>query len=238
MLAAGAAGAIGVDAQVGGVDVDVHDLIHFRHDGDGAGRGVDASLGLGFRHPLHAVAAGLEFQFRVGTEPIDFGNDFPVPANFRFAGRNHFHAPTLALGIAAVHAEQVAGEQGGLVAAGTGADFQEDAAFVVGIPGQQQLLQLQRRGFQLFTPKPDFLGHEIPHFGVMGHFFRVGNIGFDLLVGPVPFDDRAEFGMFARQLAVVVHVGRGVLAGQQQIEFFQALAEVRQFLLYGGFHRI
>jgi len=51
--------------------------------------------------------------------------------------------PAAPFGIARIHAEQVAGEQCRFVAAGAGADLEEDVAVVVGVRGQQQFLQLQ-----------------------------------------------------------------------------------------------
>ena len=63
VLAAGTGGAISIDAQVGGVDVDVLQLIGFRHHGDGACRGVNAALGFCRWYALYAMAAGFEFQF-------------------------------------------------------------------------------------------------------------------------------------------------------------------------------
>src|SRR3546814_3876238 len=62
--------------------------------------------------------------------------------DFGCVGGDEFHLPPLRVGIALVHAEQVAREQGGFVAAGACADFQHGRAGVGGIPGQQ----LQREG--------------------------------------------------------------------------------------------
>ena len=62
-LAAGARGAEDVDAQVLVVDLDV-DLLGLGQHGHGRGRGVDAALGLGRRHALHAVHAGFELEPR------------------------------------------------------------------------------------------------------------------------------------------------------------------------------
>jgi hypothetical protein len=62
VLAAGAAGAEGVDAQLGRVELHLLGLVGLGHHGHRAGAGVDASLALGGRHALHAVAAGLEAQ--------------------------------------------------------------------------------------------------------------------------------------------------------------------------------
>ena len=52
VLAAGAAGAEGVDAQVGRVQRDGPGLVGLGHHGHGAGTGVDASLRFGGRHAL------------------------------------------------------------------------------------------------------------------------------------------------------------------------------------------
>ena len=60
-LAARAAGAEDVDAQVLVVDLDV-DLLGLRQHRDGRRRGMDAARGLGLRHALHAVHARFEFQ--------------------------------------------------------------------------------------------------------------------------------------------------------------------------------
>ena len=51
-----------------------------------------------------------------------------VAAQLAGDSRHHLDLPALALGVARVHAEQVAGEQRRLVAAGAGADFEEDVA--------------------------------------------------------------------------------------------------------------
>ena len=65
VLAAGAAGAEGVDAQVGRVQRDSGGRVGLGHHGHGAGAGVDAPLGFGgIRHALHAVAARFKAQRR------------------------------------------------------------------------------------------------------------------------------------------------------------------------------
>ena len=49
VLAAGAGGAVGVDAQIGRIDVDLLDFLELREDRDRAGRGVDPALRFGRR---------------------------------------------------------------------------------------------------------------------------------------------------------------------------------------------
>jgi len=87
-------------------DVDFH-IVHFgqhHHSGGGvwmrpalrwwgrAGRGVR-------RIPISASRTHFA---------LDLKNDFLIPAHAGLAGRHHFRLPALALGVAAVHAEQVA----------------------------------------------------------------------------------------------------------------------------------
>jgi hypothetical protein len=55
----------------------------------------------------------------------------------------HLDAPALALGVARVHAEQVAGEDRGFVTAGAGADFEKDVRLVARIARDQQLRELR-----------------------------------------------------------------------------------------------
>ena len=103
-------GAIGVNAQVGGVDGDGAQLVGLGHDRDGTGRGVDPPLGLGRRYALHTMAAGLELEFGVGTIAFDAGNDLAKAAKNRYVLRNDLDFPALTFGVTRIHAEQVTGE--------------------------------------------------------------------------------------------------------------------------------
>ena len=136
VLAAGAGCAEGVDAQVGRVQLDVFEFVRFRHDGDGAGGGVDTALAFGGRDALHAVAAGFKFQTAVCAQADNAGDDFFIAAQLAFVGGNDFDLPAVALGVAAVHAQQIACKQRGFVTARSGAHFDEDVFVVVGIFGQ------------------------------------------------------------------------------------------------------
>ena len=83
-----------------------------------------------------------------------------------FARRDHLDLPALLGGVALVHAEQVAGEQRGLVAAGAGADFEDDVALVHRILGQQRELDLLlQRGALLLQRRLLGLRHRA-HLGV------------------------------------------------------------------------
>ena len=97
---------------------------------------------LGRGHALHAVHAAFILQLREDALAFDDGDDFLQSADARLGGREDFHLPALRFGVAGVHAEDFGGEERGFVAAGAGADFEDDVLFVVGILGQQQDLEL------------------------------------------------------------------------------------------------
>ena len=63
----------------------------------------------------------------------DFGNDFFEAADFGGAGFEDFGAPAAGFGEAGVHAEEIRGEEGGFVATGAGADFEEGVAAFEGV---------------------------------------------------------------------------------------------------------
>ena len=197
---------------------------------------MEAPLGLGARHPLHAVAAGLEFQPRVGAETGNAGDDFLVAAKVVLAGADDFDLPAVAFGIARVHAEQVGGKQGGLVAAGAGAHFEEDVALVVRVFRQQQPLQF---ALQRIDPRVGIgqLGFgQFAHVRVGQQLARGGNVGFGLAEGQVLLDHRGQLGVFARQLAVVVDVvGHGRRA-QQTGHFIESVGKLCQSGGNGRFH--
>ena len=160
---------------------------------------MDAALLLGHRNALHAVHAAFVLELAVDLVAADQRDDFLEPAHGGFAAGGHFHLPALRFAVARVHAEDLGREQGGLVAAGAGADFEHHVLVVVGIFGQQQdlellfelkLLRLQLRhllfghGFELgvlFLQHGASLGQAVFHllpFAELGH--QVGNLALRL----------------------------------------------------------
>ena len=97
---------------------------------------------LGVGYALHAMHAQFVFELGEGAAAVDFGDDFLVAAHRAFARGHQLDLPSLLGGIALVHAEQVAGEQRGLVSAGAGADFQDDIALVHRVLGHKRKPQL------------------------------------------------------------------------------------------------
>ena len=108
---------------------------------------MDAPGGFGDGHALHAVDAGLVFQTREGAVALDGEDDFFEAADAGFVLREDFNAPAAFFGVAAVHAEQVARKEGGFIAAGAGADFDDHVAVVARVLGHQQGFELFFEGF-------------------------------------------------------------------------------------------
>ena len=75
--------------------------------------------------------AALVLQAAVGAAAVDLEDDLLEAAEIALVGVDDLDVPALALGVAAVHAVEVAGEEGGLVAAGGGADLDDDVLVVV-----------------------------------------------------------------------------------------------------------
>ena len=202
VLASGPAGTQRVDPQIGFVDGDI-DVLGLGQHGDGRGRGVNAPGGFGIGHALNAVHAGFMLKLGESATAADFGDDFLEAAHRAFARGHDLDFPSLFGRIALVHAKQIACKKSGLVAAGAGADFENDIALVHRILGQQcdtQLL-LQRGSagleFRLFG-----LGDRT-HLGVgCGICDEARDPVEFTLRGAVRLDrfhDRRQFGEFARK---------------------------------------
>ena len=187
---------------------------------------MDTALAFGGRDALHAVAARFEFQTAVRPESDNAGDDFFIAAQLAFVGGNDFDLPAVALGVAAVHAQQIACKQRGFVAACSGAYLDEDVFVVVGIFGQQEFLQFGIERVDFGFRRFDFFGGKIFHFGVGKHFFGIRQVALRQLIVLEYFDHGRQFGVFARELAVVVHIGRSFGLSEQMRDFFQSVAEL------------
>src|SRR5215469_6603634 len=137
VLTAGTRGAVGIDAQIRGVDLDLIDFIELGEDRHGARRGMDAPLRLGGGHALYAVRTGLEFQPRECPLAGNATDDLAVAAVLAGALAEYLRAEAFGFGIARVHAVQVAGEDRGFVATRPGAHLEKDVALIAPILRQQ-----------------------------------------------------------------------------------------------------
>src|SRR5690554_5390466 len=102
---------------------------------------MNTTLRLSFGNPLDTMRTRLKFQLRIDIMPLNGGNELFVTAVLARTFCEHRHLPALALGIAAVHAEQITRENSRFVAARASPDFQEDTACITRIFWQQQQLE-------------------------------------------------------------------------------------------------
>lgn len=237
VLAACAARAVGVDAQVCGVDVYCFDVFAFGEDGDGGGGGVDAAAAFGFGDALYAVRAGFEFEGGIDVLPGDAADDFFVAAVFAGVFGEYFELPAFAFRVFVVHAKEVAREDGGFVAAGAGADFEVDVGFVERIFGDHQAFERffasLARGCELrafFAGKGGEFGVVLE--GVKGSKFVIETLEFLVLL-----DDGGELREFLAIFAQEVAAPGCGRVSQQMAEFFMTLAENGEFGKEGRVHQ-
>ena len=125
----------------------------------------------------------------------------------------------------------------GLVAAGAGADFEDDVALVHRVLGQQReadlLLERLRACPRARASRLRHVAHLGVGRGIGDQRFEVGDLGRDAAIGLDLLDHGAELGEFARQLdeglrrqlARQLGLDRG-MAGEQRVEFLFAAASM------------
>jgi hypothetical protein len=129
---------------------------------------------------------------------LAFGHDLDLPA--------------LQVGIAGVHAQEIPGEEGRLIAAGAGADFEDSALLVRLVLGQQHEAQGLGGLFQLLPRPGQLLAGEGPHLGIgiLQHGLEPREVLFHGAVGPDRRHDVVQLGQFARERHDGLGIGRGV----------------------------
>ena len=106
---------------------------------------------------------------RLARAAGDAGEDFFEAADARGRAIHHFHAPALRFRVTRVHAKELGGKKRCFIAAGAGADFDDDVLVVVGVARQQQHLQFAFDGL--------FARFQVAHL-VVGHLLQFRVFGF------------------------------------------------------------
>ncbi|EKD59702.1 MAG: hypothetical protein ACD_54C01183G0001 [uncultured bacterium] len=198
MLAASARSAHGVDANIRGRDLQI-DLFRLGKHRDGGGRGMHPALRLGFRHALHTVHAGFEFQLGEDTFALDVNRDILDAAKFAVLLFENLEGPAHFFGIALIHPQQISGEQRGFIATRAGADFEDRRAGVGGVFRQKRNLQprfhFRDAGFQA----RQFIFGQFAHFRIGQHDFSFGQIIERAAISGDLIGHRLQIGIFARQ---------------------------------------
>ena len=126
---------IHTDFRSGNLNV-IH-LIHFREDGHGCRRSMDAPRGFRHGHTLDPMASGFILEDAVDMGPCDRENDFLESPDIRGAHINDGHFPAARIAEPGIEPEKIPGKKGGLIPACTRADFHDDVPFVIRIRGEQ-----------------------------------------------------------------------------------------------------
>ena len=107
------------------------------------------------------------------------------------------------IGITLIHAKQCTGKQGGLVTAGSGPDFQNHAALVGGVFGQQQHADRVFSGLAIEPRGGDFIFGHLVQFGICARFIdqggQIGDFAHSRLPGMYGHHQRLQLGPLARQ---------------------------------------
>ncbi len=182
------------------------------------------------------MRAGLELQPRIRAAADDARDHFLVPAVLARIVGFDFHLPTLALGVARIHAEQVAGEDRGLVAAGAGAHFQEQVAFVARIARHQQQRELAVERLQPRLRSGGFLLGHLAQLGVGAHRFGSGQVRLGACFLGQRQRHRLQLGELARIGAEALVVADDVGMGEQAFQFFAAFGQRFELTAQGRRH--
>lgn len=225
-LSAGPGGAVEVDADVFGADVDVVDFLGFGEDGDGGGGGMNAPASFGDGNTLYAVSSTFVAEGAVNVLTFDLEDDFLEATLAGIADIDEANGPATAFGVALVHAVEVGGEEGGFLASGAGADFDDGVSAVVGV-GRDEGDHGLALGFgELAFDGFDFLDGHGAEVGVgVVVVFEFAGFVEAVLEG----EGSAAFGedvlkalMFADAVAIDGGLGGGFGEGEFPFEFLEA----------------
>ena len=172
VLPARAGSAVGVDAQVVGIDLHFHVLGLGQHC-HGRRGGVDAPGALRHGHALHAMHAALKFELFKHVLAGDEGHALLDAAQLRGAVLDQFPLPALPVGIVLVHAQKLGPEQPRLVAARAGAHFQHGVLAVVRVLGQHGDARRVQCLAQFRLQLVHFLARHLRHVGVVQKLVRL-----------------------------------------------------------------
>ena len=153
-----------------------------------------ATLGAG--HALYPVHAALVLQAGKDIFASDMGHHFLYPAQFGRLLFDNVELPSARFGIAVVHAQQIGGEQCGLIAPRAGPDLKHRGARVSLVLWQQRQLQGSFGSGQRAFDLVDLVAGHSGHFGIGQHLARACQIVQQHAVGVDLVHDRAQIAVF------------------------------------------
>ena len=127
-----------------------------------------AALALGLRHPLDPVRPAFVLEDRVGAVAAYLHGDFLIATDLGRAGRQGSVLEAEAVGVAGVHVVELAREEGRLVAAGAGPDFDDDVFVVVRVAVDELGPDALGEVFDPLLGIPRFGREKLPLLRVLG----------------------------------------------------------------------
>ena len=203
-------------------------LVELREHGHRAGGRVNTALGFGRRNALHTVSARLKLQFRIGAVSDHADDHFLIAAKITLALRDNFRFPALTLGIAHIHAEQVARKKRRFIAARAGTDFQEDVPLVVRISRQQHDLEILIELLKLLAALRELRLGEFLHVGIRQELLALRALLLILFVLAHLLHHGLDFGAFTREIAELIHIAAHFGGRQHRVDFLEPSAERAQ----------
>ncbi len=181
------------------IDLDI-DVLGLRQHGDGRGGSMDAPARLGGRHTLDPMDARFEFQPGEHPPAGDIGDDLLVAAGIALTLLEHLDLPAMDVGIALVHAEEIAGEQRRLVAAGPGTDLEDGTLLVSRVLGKEEHADPVGQRLDLLVERLRLLLGHRRHLRVADQRLEVVALGFSLPQVLDRLAHRFELGALAAKL--------------------------------------
>src|SRR5258707_11162697 len=181
---------------------------------------MNASLCLRRRNPLYAMLPSLVAQRSERARAGHLEDGFLHAAKWAVGVRDGFARPAVPLDIARVQAEQMRREEGGFVATGARANFDDGVAVVERIVRQQGGLELRLEvGDGRFEPR-DFVRRFGHHVWVVNgnELAGFGELVLGLLELGRQLDDRLEATVLSAQVGDFSGVAEGVRVGEQPFD--------------------
>ena len=198
---------------------------------------MDAPLGLGLGHALDTVHAGLELHDRVHVIALHLELDLLEAAGLGGRGVHGLGLPALGSGEALVHLVEVAGEDGGLVAAGRRADLHDDVLFIGRIGRDEHELDvlLQLRAASALDGGDLLLG-KLLHVGVGEHLLgRFQIVRWPPRTRAAFVRERTLGGVFLGEAVVLLLIGEHCRIAHLGLQLVISLDDLLELLFHISF---
>ena len=193
-------------------------------------------LGLGGRHALDPMDAGLPAQALVHALAIDREDDLLVAAQLGGGAVQGLDLPFAALGVARIHAEEIGHEEGGLVASRPRPYLHDDALVGEGIAGDEELLEANIEEIAFLLEAAKLLPGELPHLDigfVLDEEASVLDARESGLVLGIDLFDRREAGPLPHDLAIARRILGETGIGDDYLELAETGREGLEFIDHG-----